>query len=101
MDTFKDWNEQHQGDICQDDYEHITQTGRYAHFLMALPGELIETEDRDEAAAMTYGFLIAQAGEAWTVNGGIGIREDGAVRLATVDEDKGVRAYWQAAGITG
>jgi hypothetical protein len=30
MDTFKDWNEQHQGDICQDDYEHITQTGRYA-----------------------------------------------------------------------
>ena len=68
---------------------------------MALPGELIETEDRDEAAAMTYGWFMAQAGEAWTVNGGIGIREDGAVRLATVGEDKGVRQYWQAAGITG
>jgi hypothetical protein len=68
---------------------------------MALPGELIETEDRDEAAAVNYGWFMAQAGEAWTVNSGLGIKEDGAVRLATVDEDKGVRAYWQAAGITG
>lgn len=68
---------------------------------MALPGELIETEDRNEAAAMTYGWNKANDGEAWTVNGGIGIMEDAAVRLATIDEAAGVQAYWKEVGIVG
>jgi len=68
---------------------------------MALPGELIDTEDRTEAAAGTYGWNKASDGEAWTVNGGIGIRENECVRLATIHEAAGVQAYWKSVGIVG
>ena len=54
------------------------------------------TYDDDEH----YGWYKAEMGEAWTVNGGIGLMEDGAVRVANSDEADGVRRYWREMGLT-
>lgn len=39
-------------------------------------------------------YVAAKAGNAWTVNGGIGILSDGAVRLASPAEVRGITRYW-------
>jgi hypothetical protein len=46
------------------------------------------------------GWLAAQEGNAWTVNGGIGIFDGTAVEVATNARAEGVKQYWQWAGIT-
>ncbi len=40
------------------------------------------------------GYEKAAAGEAWSVNAGIGVMDDGAVRVATEREAAGVQDYW-------
>ena len=56
----------------------------------------VEPGDDDEH----YGWYKAEMSEAWTVNGGIGILESGAVRIANSDEARGVRRHWREMGIT-
>ena len=57
------------------------------------------TYDPTDHNAQLFGYEKAQAGEAWTCNGGIGILDTDEigqhVRLASTDEAIGVLAYWE------
>lgn len=63
----------------------------------------LDRQDRNYAEAeFSTGWRTANAGKAWTVNGGIGLLYEDAigqhVRLATPAEAAGVRTYWEQAG---
>ena len=60
--------------------------------------------DQQDAAYDDYefdaGWLAADEGRAWTVNGGIGIYDGETVEVVNGACAQGVREYWQWAGIT-
>jgi hypothetical protein len=62
---------------------------------------MLDAEERIERQdAEHYGWYKAEMGEAWTVNAGIGIIENGVVRVANSDEAAGVRRHWRTMGYT-